>query len=262
MTRRRLRVDLVEVILILVFVGVVAYRVGGWRGAKAVQPPWQHPEDRALAETLRRKYGPQHYSAYAEEWIIRDFFRDMRGGVFADIGAADWRVGSNTYTLERDLGWSGLAVDAAPGYAEGWRRNRPRSRFVQAIVDAVDGQPRTLYFLPEQPIMSSVDKTFTAMFAGTPQTVRGTSARLDTLLAQAGITKLDFLSMDIEQAEPEALRGFSVDRYRPALVCIEAHPPVRQRIFNYFARAGYVEVGKYRHFDNSNVYFAPLERMN
>ena len=44
------------------------------------------------------------------------------------------------------------------------------------------------------------------------------------------------MSMDIELAEPQALAGFSIGRFNPSLVAVEAHPPVRQQILDYFAR--------------------------
>jgi hypothetical protein len=77
-------------------------------------------------------------------------------------------------------------------------------------------------------------------------------------LTQEGITKIDFLSMDIELAEPKALAGFEISRFRPELVCIEAHEEVRQALLDYFARNGYVAVGKYLRADTQNLYFTPL----
>jgi hypothetical protein len=79
------------------------------------------------------------------------------------------------------------------------------------------------------------------------------------MLVAEGITKIDFLSMDIEQHEPRALKGFDIARFKPSLVCIEALLPVRQQILDYFARHGYVVVGKYVWVDLENLYFAPLE---
>jgi hypothetical protein len=64
--------------------------------------------------------------------------------------------------------------------------------------------------------------------------------------------------MDIELAEPAALRGFSIERFRPALVCVEAHPEVRQQILDYFAAHNYTVVGKYLRADLDNLWFAPL----
>ena len=81
---------------------------------------------------------------------------------------------------------------------------------------------------------------------------------LDHILDAAGLHTIDFLSMDIEHAEPRALAGFTIERYSPALVCIEAHAPVRQAILNYFAEHGYVLIGKYWQVDLLNMYFAPL----
>ena len=81
---------------------------------------------------------------------------------------------------------------------------------------------------------------------------------LNDLLAREGVTTIDFLSMDIELHEPQALSGFDIERFKPALVCIEALLPVRQRILDYFAQHGYVVVGKYVWVDRENLYFAPI----
>jgi hypothetical protein len=81
---------------------------------------------------------------------------------------------------------------------------------------------------------------------------------LNDLLARERITRLDFMSMDIELAEPRALAGFDIERYMPALVCIESHSEVRQPILDYFARHHYVVAGKYLRMDTQNLYFVPI----
>ncbi len=78
---------------------------------------------------LAGRYGPKKFSAGPEEWIIRDYFGDRRGGVFLDVGAGHYRDDSNTYYLESVLGWSGLAVDAVESWAGGYREHRGRTRF-------------------------------------------------------------------------------------------------------------------------------------
>jgi hypothetical protein len=64
--------------------------------------------------------------------------------------------------------------------------------------------------------------------------------------------------MDIELAEPQALAGFSIRRFNPALVAVEAHLQVRQQILEYFARHDYVLVGRYWRADAHNFWFAPV----
>jgi hypothetical protein len=95
---------------------------------------------------------------------------------------------------------------------------------------------------------------------GVVTSVKAKTTTLDAVLQKAGIDHVDFLSMDIELAEPAALRGFSVRRYRPTLVCVEAHPQVRQQILDYFASNGYVVVGKYLRADGHNLWFTTLEK--
>ena len=70
---------------------------------------------------------------------------------------------------------------------------------------------------------------------------------------------IDFLTMDIELAEPKALAGFDLVRYRPRLVCVEAHPDVRQHLINYFADRQYRVVGRYLRADPYNLWFAPAD---
>jgi hypothetical protein len=80
---------------------------------------------------------------------------------------------------------------------------------------------------------------------------------LDDLLAAEHVAAIDFLSIDIELAEPQALAGLTIGRFKPRLVCIEAHPEVRQRILDYFAANGYVVVAKYLRVDDDNLWFMP-----
>ena len=63
-----------------------------------------------------------HYSQHDEELVIRDFFQDQRGGFFLDVGCGHPIQASNTYYLEKHLGWTGFGVDALPEMADKWRR--------------------------------------------------------------------------------------------------------------------------------------------
>jgi FkbM family methyltransferase len=253
MTRRRF--DLLEVFLISAAVALAAMQatraytladVGeaillGRVGAEEIAP-------------LARAYGPTHSSQFAEEWIIRDFFGDRRGSSFVDVGANDYRRDSTTYYLETALGWHGLAIDAQREFAEGYRKNRPRTQFFSFFVSDRTDAVAELFI----PANRGVNATGTreAVDDGTKLEVREVpTIRLDDLLTRTGIDHIDFLSMDIELAEPKALAGFDIDRFKPGLVCIETHPSVRQAILDYFQRHGYVLVGKYLRVDAENLYF-------
>ena len=115
-----------------------------------------------------------------------------------------------------------------------------------------------MYFLESNALVTSADRTFTERSGTNAREVIAPTVTLDDLLTAEHIERFDFLSMDIELHEPRALAGFDVQRFRPALVCIEAHPEVRQQILDYFTQRRYVLVGKYLRADSQNLYFTPI----
>ena len=215
---------------------------------------------RGLGEVqpLAERYGPERHSEHAEEWIVRDFFKDRRAGVFVDVGANHYQRSSNTYYLETALGWSGLAIEPQTKFAADYAAHRPLTTFVPLFVSDVSDRQAALY-VPSNDRIASFDKRFAEVESNSsakPITTKTTT--LDDILARNGIEHVDFLSIDIELHEPQALKGFSIDRFRPALVVIEAHFPIRDQILEYFARHEYVVLGKYLRADPENLWFAPL----
>jgi FkbM family methyltransferase len=203
------------------------------------------------------KTGKKLYSQHDEEIIIRDFFNDRKNGVFVDIGAFTPKQFSTTYYLESELGWSGIAVDASPGLAEQWKNTRPKSKFLQYAVSDKSGEKLTFYLSGQ---LSSLDPEWLRQFPAVKPDQKGvpyevTSITMNDLLEQNGIKKIDFLSMDIEGAEPLALAGFDIEKYQPELVCIEFSPSVRQKIVDYMTAHGYERIVEYVARDSKNGYF-------
>lgn len=231
--------------------GTAASGALGWMAGRRQAEP-RPPELDALAA----RFGPGRHSQLHEEWIVRDFFDDRRGGTFVDVGANHHERFSNTYYLETRLGWSGLAIEPQRAYADGYRRHRPRTRFLPYFVADRSGATARLH-VGREPLVASQDRTFTAQWGGELTAVDVPTVTLDDLLTREGVTRIDFLSMDIELAEPAALAGFDLARFRPALVCIEAHAQTRQAILDYFQARDYVLIGRYLRLDTTNLYFRP-----
>ena len=92
---------------------------------------------------------------------------------------------------------------------------------------------------------------------GTYQTRSVPTIALDDLLRREGVGGIDFLSMDIEGAEPAALAGLDLVRYPPELACIEiASPESGRAVAERFALAGCREVTAYRAVDPINRYYS------
>jgi FkbM family methyltransferase len=218
-------------------------------------------EDPPEAAALRAKFGAKGNSYAYEEWIIRDFFQDKRDGVFVDVGANDYKFISNTYYLETALHWSGLAVEPQKRFEADYLKYRPRTTFLPFFVDAVSNESAKMWVADRDnySLVSSGDPTLPAEMGGKSHQIEVPTITMNDLLDGAKIKTFDFLSMDIELWEPKALAGFDINRFEPQLVCIEAHPQVRQQILDYFMRHGYTLLGKYLRIDVANLYFTPLK---
>jgi len=243
---RKRRLDGLEVLLLCVAVATATIAL-----------THKVPDELRDVEVLKTTYGPQRQSEHFEEWIIRDYFNDKRDGFFVDVGANHYRRFSNTYFLETVLGWSGVAVEPQGQFEAGYVAHRPRTRFRQFFVSNASNGVERMY-VGSNSLVASALKDFTSRYGPNTSAVSAPTITLDDLLDIENVASIDLLTMDIELWEPKALAGFDIERFRPALVCIEAHPEVRQQILEYFARHRYVVVGKYLRADTHNLYFAPM----
>ncbi len=197
----------------------------------------------------------KRYSLLDEELIIRDFFQDREGGVFVDVGCA-WPIkASNTYYLEKHLGWTGIGIDALDEYAEGWKRSRPNAKFFSFLVTDRSEGTGTFFKSPDIGLSSTnrnraAGKKYGASMQ--PEELEIPRITLNDLLDREGIEKVDLLSMDIEGHEPKALAGFDIDRFRPDLVVIEGK---NRLVAKYFQVHGYETIERYIPFDGINRYF-------
>lgn len=249
---RPLRFDLFELLLLAILVATVTFTLS--------QPSYPVEANRELDElaALARQYGPNKHSEHAEEWIIRDFFRDQRNGFFLDVGANHYRDYSNTYYLETALGWSGIAVEPLTVFGPDYAAHRPRTKFRPFFVSDVSNEQAKIY-LVENHLVTSSERSYVERYGSNAVEVTAPTITLNDLLESEGVERIDFMSMDIELSEPKALAGFDLARYGPSLVCIEGHPEVRQHIIDYFSSRGYVLVGRYLRADAHNLYFTPAD---
>jgi FkbM family methyltransferase len=235
---------------------IILVAASSWITRIATRPP-PAPTVEPEAQPLMDKYGPGRNSYGPEEWITRDFFGDKKDGFFVDVGANHYKITSNTYYLETALHWSGIAIEPLTEFQADYVKFRPRTRFFPFFVSDASNQRAKMYVLEKNTQISSGAKTFTEQQGKKAQELEVPTITLTDLLDSEKVQTIDYMSIDIELWEPKALAGFDIDRFRPKLVCVEAHPEVRQQILDYFARHHYVVVGKYLRADVNNLHFTP-----
>lgn len=192
---------------------------------------------RRLAEAV----GIDWYSYLALNNLDRELarFLPQRGGFFIEAGANDGLAQSNTYYFERMRGWSGILIEPVPDLCARCSRERPRSSVVQAALVAPDF-PHPDVEMQYAGLMSVVDGAFgdpamrdrhvevglQQQGVGKTYSIRVPARTLSAIIdAESGGREVDLLSLDVEGAELQALRGLNLARHAPRFICVEARDP-------------------------------------
>lgn len=159
--------------------------------------------------------------------ILYSVFGGKRDGLFVEVGAYDGVTYSNTYQLAV-AGWAGLYIEPVPKLfvqCVGNHKNHPDIRVIKAVI----GEPSH----NEIPLYTDGNELFTTKrwladsLAG-PLNVKHydvvTVRSLDSVLQECNIPRyFDLIVIDVEGAEMDVLRGFSIMSYFPKMVIIETH---------------------------------------
>ncbi len=158
------------------------------------------------------------YSQFGEDCIIFDFFQRKTNGYFVEIGAHHPYKLSQTWLLEKN-GWRGILIEPIPHLAKELREKRKNSKVFECGVSSPD-KTGTGFVVIREPIAVS-EVVFDVPSEKDYRTIRVRS--LNDLFQEADCSRIDFLSIDIEGMEVEALIGMDFSLYRPKLILIEDH---------------------------------------
>lgn len=190
-------------------------------------------------------------------------YLDHDNGFFVELGANDGVSLSNTLYFEARRNWRGVLIEPVPHNYLACRANRsPRSRvfcnactsfeypdkFVEIVYSNLMSAPVGLETDIADPFEHArVGRQFLA--ATDDNFVFGAVARpLNDILAEAGApSRIDLLSLDVEGAEIEVLKGVDHDRFRFRYILVESRD--MEKLSLYLKGAGYHLVEQLSHHD-------------
>jgi len=155
-----------------------------------------------------------------ESKLVWQYFGRQTHGVFVDVGANHPTEQSQTWFLELK-GWSGILIEPNSQLCRLLREQRPRSKTVQAAVCSPEQVGEADLYIGACDAHSAVTPQFDHALKG--ETERVMMRTLDSILIEAGISSVDFLSVDVEGMEIDVLKGLTLPDYRPQLILIEDH---------------------------------------
>ena len=202
---------------------------------------------RALSVTFREAIGGRIYPSEIgqDKWVIFRMFPGVANGYFVDVGSGHGTIGSNTKALE-DLGWTGICIDPFPTAMEG-----RTCRMEKVVVSSVAGQ--TVKFHTHAGLGGIADTLgkWKDEASKSPIVELTTTTLGEVLDRSRAPSFIHFMSIDIEGAELEALKGIPFDRYRFGAMAIEHNDeePKRSDILKFLDARGYRRSHSYRQDD-------------
>lgn len=190
----------------------------------------------SLAQLLGRE---KSYSQLGQDlWVTRAIAPGKRNGYYVDVGAADGEAISNTKLLD-DLGWKGICIDPFP--------TNMGKRSCQVVRQPVFSESGKRVQFRAAGNLGGIEKDLDRYKDKVSQTplVEFVTATLDEILAKAHAPNyIDYMSLDVEGAELDALRGLSLDRYQIGSLTIEHNYEMdkRESIHKLLSAKGYVRV--------------------
>lgn len=173
-----------------------------------------------------------------------------RDGYFVEFGATNGVELSNTYMLEKELGWTGILAE--PAWV--WHDDLIKNRTAKICFDCVWSKSHELlsFNQPTSAELSGVictapnDEHQDARKVGDKYEVY-TVSLFDLLKKYNAPKEIDYLSIDTEGSEFEILNAFDFDAYKiKVITCEHNYTPMREEIYKLLTSKGYTR--KYQEF--------------
>lgn len=180
-----------------------------------------------------------------DQWVI-SVLGESTDGFFVEVGASDGVEYSNTYYMEKVLGWKGICIEPHPDLYQKLSQNR-ECHLSNALVYEKAGE--SLSFQLNGMLSGIVNESSGGMMRKwTGPNIRKTTTTLDAVLKEFKAPKvIDYLSLDVEGNEYNILKTFPFGEYTFRCLTVEHNEPhqgpeLRNRLRRLLEQHGYIFV--------------------
>lgn len=199
---------------------------------------------RSTTETVCKDGSFQMFGQYYQDYYVyaRHFRHLKRRGIYLDIAGNEPMHNSNTFFMDKCLGWTGLCAEANPEYLEKLFRVRTCA-LVPTCISNEDSE--IVNFALNRDLSGVVDTNKnidpqSVEISKTPTIpMRCTTAQF--VSQKYNLTVVDFLSLDVEGHELQVLEGFDWDNMQINVMVIETSKRTLPGIRAFLQGRGYVQ---------------------
>ena len=154
-----------------------------------------------------------HFAENGEDVIIANLFDHKKNGFYIDVGCYHPIRSSLTHLLHKK-GWNGVNIDISKDSINLFNIARPKDKNLNIGISNKVGEESYYQF-------GNINQANSfKIYQGTKK-VKIKINTLDNIIEKLNIKKIDYLNIDAEYKDFEALTGMSLDKVRPSLITIE-----------------------------------------
>lgn len=164
------------------------------------------------------------YSMDGEDLVITDYFKNKQNGFYVDVGCYHPTHRNNTFLLHKK-GWKGINIDIHSFSIELFNYMRPNDLNYNFAISNKK-EIINMYFQKELSQLSTIDyDQAKKSLQGQIKEKKIQAFTLDQVLIFSNLEnrKIDLLDIDVEGADLKVLQGFSFEKAKPELICVEIH---------------------------------------
>jgi FkbM family methyltransferase len=203
------------------------------------------------------------YAQNHEDVVLWRALRDVEGGFYVDVGAADPTVDSVTKAFY-ERGWSGINIEPTEPYFSALQSQRSRDVNLRVLAGARAGV-RTLHVI-DGTGLSTLDEVFAARYVNAgfrSHQLVVPQLTLNELLETRSGLPIHFLKIDVEGAEADVLSGVDLNVFRPWIVVVESTEPNSQNLTRHLWEHLLLERGyEFVYFDGLNCLYTASEQIH
>jgi len=174
-----------------------------------------------------------------DRYVHEVFFKNVKDGVFVDIGAYDGVTFSNSYFFEKDLNWKGICIEPIPEHFATLKQKR-NCFCVHGCVTDHNGEAEFLHVAKTDKteknyhldMLSGLQKKYdprhmervrkeVSAYNGKLEILNAPCFTLNKLLEEKGFNHVNFLSLDTEGGEFDILKSIDFDKFIIDVITVE-----------------------------------------
>ena len=203
------------------------------------------------------KYSKKSHSISGVDLVINKIFSNINKGIYIDIGCNHPIKYNNTYLLHQK-GWEGINIDLDQKSIDEFNKLRPNDHNVRSLISTNDEDTKKIYFFHERSAINTVEKV---IFDHGDTREEDIEIRFEKTKSINKIIensvyknkKINFMSIDIENHEYDALKNFNFSKYKSDLIVTECHDLSQKKVEIYNHNIEFIQNHKvYKLLTNNN----------